>query len=147
MIVSSLLVISTVMADLLCAMVPMSFHLRHKRKHAFMLSFPTQRDPRWAQNTARLWQHLLVEHNGSAVSVLDEHSNERDADEDIVGVIVLHEKNIDKSSYREECLVIFHPPTLAGKVSWPKPSSFSTSLMYSSSASAACIRLESKEPR
>lgn len=33
MMVSSLLVISTVMADLLCAMVPMSFHLSHTWKH------------------------------------------------------------------------------------------------------------------
>lgn len=88
-----------------------------------------------------------MEHNGSAVSVLDEHSDEGHADEDVVGVIVLHEKNTDKPSYREECLAIFPRPTLAGKVSWPKPSSFSTSLMYSSSASAACIRLESKEAR
>lgn len=34
MMVSSLLVISTVMADLLCAMVPMSFHLSHTQMHA-----------------------------------------------------------------------------------------------------------------
>lgn len=87
-----------------------------------------------------------MEHDGSAISVFDKHSNEGHTDEDIVGVIVLKEKDQDKSSYREECLVIDHQPTFAGKVSWPKPSSFSTSLMYSSSASAACIRLESKEP-
>lgn len=35
-------------------------------------------------------------------------------------------------------------PTFAGKLSWPNPSSFSTSLMYRSSASAACLRLKSK---
>lgn len=67
-----------------------------------MLSFPTQTHPRWGEHSA-YWQHLLVEHNGSAVSVLDEHSDEGHADEDIIGVIVLHEENMDKPSYREEC--------------------------------------------
>lgn len=32
--------------------------------------------------------------------MLDEHSDEGHADEDVIGVIVLHEKGIDKSPYR-----------------------------------------------
>lgn len=92
-----------------------------------------------------LGKHVLVEHDGSAISVFDKHPDEGHTDEDVVGVIVLRDNKIDESSYREEYQPICHRPTFAGKVSWPKPSSFSTSLMYSSSASAACIRLESKE--
>lgn len=37
-------------------------------------------------------KHLLVEHDGSAVSVFDEHADEGHADENIVGVVVLHVK-------------------------------------------------------
>lgn len=96
MIVSSLLVISTVMADLLCAMVPMSFHLSRKRKQAGFY-FPRRRIPGGLETRRGLGKHLLVEHDGSAISVFDEHSDEGHTDENIVGVIVLREKNIDKS--------------------------------------------------
>lgn len=48
-----------------------------------------------------------MEHDGSAIPVFDEHADEGHADEDVVGVIVLHEKSKDESSGREECLAIF----------------------------------------
>lgn len=121
--VSSLLVISTVMADLLCAMVPMSFHLSHTRKHTHKcvqeLNFPTQNSlhflhPHYIMITDGIKTHrgyrntdkykgggLLVEHDGSAVSVFDEHPNEGDTNENIVGVVVLWEKNISKSSHNQ----------------------------------------------
>lgn len=77
------------MADLLCAMVPMSFHLSHKGKQAGF-DFPRRRTSGGPEARRGSQKHLLVEHDGSAVSVFDEHADEGHANEDIVGVIVLH---------------------------------------------------------
>lgn len=80
--VSSLLVISTVMADLLCAMVPMSFHLSHTQE----LNIPTRLHH---ESTAKIKGNLLVEHDGPAISVFDKHSNKRHSNKNVVGVVVL----------------------------------------------------------
>lgn len=155
MMVSSLLIISTVMADLLCAMVPMSFHLSHTHAKCTQgMNFPTQNISyflpssciyvaNWVNNH---FSNLLVGHDGSAVSVFDKHANEGHTNENVIGVVVLWRKNKHhwytvRSHYDRDRLlcgcvcvcgrmgVLCNFYTLAAKLSWPKPSSFSTSLM------------------
>lgn len=45
-------------------------------------------------------RNLLVEHDGSAISVFNKHANERHTDEYVIGIVVLWKKVLHKNSFK-----------------------------------------------